>query len=332
METTIVLVALVVMIALAFDFINGFHDTANAIATAISTKALTPRVAIVLASVMNFLGALAFTGVAKTIGSQIADPFVLENGLVVVIAALLSAIIWNLLTWYKGIPSSSSHALIGSLAGAVISAAGLVGVNLLGFIGIVQALVLSPFLAFGVGYLIMTTLRFIFKNANPKTTNRNFRTMQIFTASFQAFSHGTNDAQKSMGIITFALVAAGLSDTIDVPLWVKLACAIAIALGTSFGGWRIIKTIGGKIIKFNPMSGFASDITSTSVILTATALGQPVSTTHVISSAIMGVGTSKGVFAVKWGTAQKMVTAWLITLPITMLISFFIYKILAIFT
>ncbi len=331
MDSTIILVFIVVVMALSFDFINGFHDTANAIATSISTKALTPRIAIILASSMNLIGALTFTGVAKTIGSQIADPFKLKNGLIVIIVALISAIIWNLVTWYYGIPSSSSHALIGSLAGSVVAAAGLSGVNLEGFINIIKALIFSPFAAFAVGYVIMSILRFIFKNVNPHTANRSFRSLQIFTAAFQAFSHGTNDAQKSMGIITFALIAGGLHTTMEIPFWVKLSCAIAMAMGTSIGGWRIIKTVGTKIIKLQPMSGFASDISSATVILTATALGQPVSTTHVISSAIMGVGSAKSVFSVKWGTAQKMVTAWLITLPVTSLMAGMIYLAVSIF-
>lgn len=332
MDLTILLVCVVVVMALSFDFINGFHDTANAIATSVSTKALTPRTAIVLASIMNLIGALTFTGVAKTIGGQIADPFKLENGLAIVIAALIAAIAWNLITWYYGIPSSSSHALIGSLAGSAFAAAGLAGVNLKGFINIIQALILSPFLAFAVGYVIMSILRFIFKNANPHVVNRGFRTMQVVTAAFQAFSHGTNDAQKSMGIITFALIAGGLHQTMDIPFWVKLSCALAMALGTSVGGWRIIKTVGTKIIKLQPISGFASDFTSASVIITATAMGQPVSTTHVISSAIMGVGSAKSVFSVKWGTAQRMVTAWLITLPITALLAGLVYLIISFIT
>jgi len=331
MDPAIILVVIVVLMALSFDFINGFHDTANAIATSISTKALTPRVAIVLASSMNLIGALAFTGVAKTIGSKIADPFALENGLVVVLVALIAAIFWNLATWYYGIPSSSSHALIGSLAGAVVAAAGLSGVNWEGFTDIIKALIISPLAAFAVGYVIMSILRFLFKNASPQPTNRGFRLLQIFTAAFQAFSHGTNDAQKSMGIITFALIAGGLSTSMDIPLWVKISCAIAMALGTSIGGWRIIKTVGGKIIKLQPMSGFASDISSATVILTATALGQPVSTTHVISSAIMGVGSAKSLYSVKWGTAQKMITAWLITLPITASLAGLLYLVVAIF-
>ncbi|WP_347490712.1 inorganic phosphate transporter [Desulfoscipio sp. XC116] len=321
MESTIPLVFIVVIMALSFDFINGFHDTANAIATSVSTKALTPRMAIVLASSMNLVGALTFTGVAKTIGGKIANPFELENGLTIVIAALIAAIIWNLITWYYGVPSSSSHALIGSLAGSVITAAGLAGVNLEGFITIIQALILSPFAAFAIGYIIMSILRFIFKNANPHSVNRGFRTMQIITAAFQAFSHGTNDAQKSMGIITFALIAGGLHQTMEIPFWVKISCALAMALGTSIGGWRIIRTVGTKIIKLQPISGFASDLTSATIIISATALGQPVSTTHVISSAIMGVGSAKSISSVKWGTAQRIVIAWLITLPITSILA-----------
>lgn len=325
MESNMLLVFIVVVMALSFDFINGFHDTANAIATSVSTKALTPRIAIILASSMNLVGALTFTGVAKTIGGKIANPFELENGLTIVIAALIAAIIWNLLTWYYGVPSSSSHALIGSLAGSAIAAAGLAGVNLKGFITIIQALILSPFIAFAIGYIIMSILRFIFKNANPHSVNRGFRTMQIITAAFQAFSHGTNDAQKSMGIITFALIAGGLHQTMEIPFWVKISCALAMALGTSVGGWRIIKTVGTKIIKLQPISGFASDLTSATVIISATALGQPVSTTHVISSAIMGVGSAKSISSVKWGTAQRIVTAWLITLPITSILAALTY-------
>jgi len=305
METTLILVVVVVIMALSFDFINGFHDTANAIATSVSTKALTPRKAIILASTMNLVGALTFTGVAKTIGGKIANPFELENGLVVIMAALLAAIAWNLITWYFGIPSSSSHALIGSLVGAVIAAAGLSSVNFTGLLTILQALIISPLAAFSIGYVIMSLLRFIFKNSNPQKVNRGFRSMQIITAAFQAFSHGTNDAQKSMGIITFALIAGGMQQTLDVPLWVKVSCALAMALGTSIGGWKIIKTVGSKIIKLQPISGFASDLTSASIIIGATLLGQPVSTTHVISSAIMGVGSAKRLSSVKWGTAQN---------------------------
>lgn len=324
-ETTLALTVLVVLLALSFDFINGFHDTANSIATSISTKALPPRIAIVLSSVMNLLGALTFTGVAKTIGGKIADPFSLSNGLYIVIAALLAAIAWNLITWYYGIPSSSSHALIGSMAGAVVAAAGFKAVNFAGFLTILQALIFSPIIAFAIGFLVMSLIKLIFRKAHPVKMNRRFRTLQIFTAAWQAFSHGTNDAQKSMGIITFALIAGGFQQNMDIPFWVKFSCAVAMAFGTSVGGWRIIKTVGTRIIKIEPANGFAADMTSTVVILAATLLKMPVSTTHVISSAIMGVGSAKRFYQVKWGTARKIVTAWLITLPITFLFAALVY-------
>jgi len=302
---------------------------ANTIATSISTKALPPRIAILLSAVMNLLGALAFTGVAKTIGGKIADPLTLEHGMVIVAAALIAAITWNLITWYFGIPSSSSHALIGSLAGAVITAEGLLAVNFAGFFTILEALIISPLVAFTVGYIIMNLIMAIFRNGNPGKVNRNFRTMQIFTAAWQAFSHGTNDAQKSMGIITFALVAGGFQATLDVPDWVKVSCALAMALGTSVGGWRIIKTIGTRIIKLEPASGFAADFSSALIIIMATLLKLPVSTTHVISSSIMGVGSAKRLSSVRWSTAQQMVVAWVITLPVTALFASLIYWIVS---
>ncbi|MFZ5596020.1 MAG: inorganic phosphate transporter [Bacillota bacterium] len=329
-ETTLILTAVVVLLALSFDFINGFHDTANAIATSISTKALPPKIAITLASSMNLLGALTFTGVAKTIGGKIADPFSLENGLYIVIAALVSAIAWNLITWYYGIPSSSSHALIGSLTGSVIAAAGLHAVNFKGFLSILEALIISPILAFITGYIIMSLIKIIFRNAHPSKINRRFRALQVFTAAWQAFSHGTNDAQKSMGIITFALAAGGLQHNLDVAFWVKIMCAIAMAIGTSVGGWRIIKTVGTRIIKLEPANGFSADFASATVILMATLMKLPVSTTHVISSSIMGVGTAKRFHEVKWGTAKKIVTAWLITLPITFVFAFVVYLVMSV--
>lgn len=330
-EPTLFIIAVVVILALSFDFINGFHDTANSIATSISTKALRPRVAIILASFMNLAGALAFTGVAKTIGGKIADPLNLDNGMYIVVAALISAIAWNLFTWYYGIPSSSSHALIGSLTGAVIASSGLGEVNFKGFITILEALVISPLAAFAAGYTIMTAVKIIFKNGHPAKLNRRFRTLQIFTAAWQAFSHGTNDAQKSMGIITFALVAGGFQASLDVPFWVKVSCAVAMALGTSVGGWRIIRTVGTGIIKLEPANGFSADFSSALVIITATLFKMPVSTTHVISSSIMGVGSSKRISAVKWDTAQKIVTAWLVTLPATLIIAAIVYWIMSIF-
>jgi PiT family inorganic phosphate transporter len=333
-----ILVGIVIFLALGFDFINGFHDTANAIATSVSTRALSPRLAIVLASVMNFVGAMVFTGIAKTIGGKIADPSKLgpegsHLGVYVVIASLLGAIIWNLITWWAGIPSSSSHALIGSLTGAVVSAAGFSAINSAGFIDILKALIFSPLIAFTIGYIVMWILKKMFAKSSPHQVNKMFRSGQILTAAFQSFTHGTNDAQKAMGIITFALVTAGLQDNTDhIPIWVKISAATAMALGTSIGGWKIIKTMGTKIFKIEPINGFAADITSASVILTATLTHLPVSTTHVITSAILGVGSAKRFSAVKWGLAGRIIVSWIITIPITMILAALIYKAIALFT
>lgn len=328
METSFFVLSIVIFLALAFDFINGFHDTANAIATSVSTRALKPRVAIIMAACMNFLGAILFTGVAKTIGGSIADPTTLDNGIEVVIATLLAAIIWNLLTWWFGIPSSSSHALIGALAGAVLVGAGASNVKWEGFISIVLVLIFSPIIAFAVGYIIMTLLKWIFAKKSPHTVNKGFRSVQVITAAAQSFTHGTNDAQKAMGIITFALVTSGRLDTFEVPLWVKLSAATAMALGTSIGGWKIIKTMGTKIFKIEPINGFAADMTGASVILTATVLHMPVSTTHAITSALLGVGSAKRVSEVKWSLAGRIVITWFITIPISGLLAGIIYKIL----
>jgi PiT family inorganic phosphate transporter len=332
MSIVLILTILIVICALAFDFINGFHDTANAIATSVSTKALKPRQAIWLAAIMNFVGAMTFTGVAKTISKDIVNPFDLTNGSIVILAALLSAIIWNLLTWYYGIPSSSSHALIGSIAGAAIAAQGVGVLNYTGFIKIIEALLLSPVLAFVVGYIIYSIFKVVFKNNNLTKTNRNFRYIQIATAALQSYSHGTNDAQKSMGIITMALIANEyLPKDADVPFWVQLSCAIAMGVGTSIGGWKIIKTVGGKIMKIRPINGVAADLTGAAIIFGASLIHLPVSTTHVISSGILGVGSAHRLKGVKWGTAQRMLITWVITLPITALIAAFIYFIMNLF-
>lgn len=314
--------------ALAFDFINGFHDTANAIATSVSTRALKPRVAILLAASMNFVGAMMFTGVAKTIGGSVADPTKLDNGIEVVIATLLAAIIWNLVTWWFGLPSSSSHALIGALAGAVFVGAGSDMLNYGGFKDIVLALILSPIIAFVIGYLVMQLLKVIFAKRSPHTVNKGFRTMQIFTAALQSFTHGTNDAQKAMGIITFALVTSGQLQEMEVPFWVKVSAATAMALGTSVGGWKIIKTMGTKIFKIEPINGFAADFSAASVIFSATLLHLPISTTHAITSAILGVGSAKRFSAVKWSLAGRIVVTWFITIPITAVLAGVIFKIL----
>ncbi|MEM1504178.1 anion permease [Domibacillus sp. 8LH] len=331
MDTLFLITILIVIFALAFDFINGFHDTANSIATAVSTKALTPRRAIILAAFMNFLGAMTFTGVAKTITKDIVDPFMLENGLVVILAALIAAIFWNLLTWYYGIPSSSSHALIGSIAGAAIAAAGFQALNYGGFFKILQALIISPLLAFAIGFIVYSIFKVVFKNNNLAKTNRNFRRFQIATAALQAYTHGTNDAQKAMGIITMALIAGNYQQSTDIQLWVQVSCALAMGLGTSVGGWKIIKTVGGKIMKIRPVNGVAADLSSTMIIFGATLIHLPVSTTHVISSSILGVGTAHRVKGVKWDTAQRMLITWVITLPITATIAAISYYILNIF-
>lgn len=323
------IIAIVVFLALSFDFINGFHDTANAIATSVSTRALSPRNAILLAASLNFVGALTFTGVAKSIGSGIADPAQLEHGMQIVIAALIAAIAWNLITWWFGIPSSSSHALIGSLAGAVAGAAGLQGLNASGFTKIVQGLIFSPIIAFIAGYAVMMLIKWIFAQSSPSKINKGFRSMQVLTAAFQSFTHGTNDAQKAMGVITFALVAGGLQTDMEVPLWVKVSAATAMGLGTSIGGWKIIKTMGTKIFKIEPANGFAADLTSASVILSATVTGFPVSTTHTVTSSILGVGAAKRFSGVKWGVAGKIVVTWFITIPISAVLAALIYKLIA---
>lgn len=328
MDVVFIVTVLIVIGALAFDFINGFHDTANAIATSVSTKALKPRHAILLAAVMNFVGAMTFTGVAKTITKDIVDPFTLENGSIVILAALIAAIFWNLLTWYYGIPSSSSHAIIGSIAGAALAAAGLDALNYTGFLKILQALIISPLLAFGIGFLVYSIFKVIFKNNNLTKTNRNFRYFQVATAALQSFTHGTNDAQKAMGIITMALIANNYLTTDDIPFWVQFSCALAMGLGTSIGGWKIIKTVGGNIMKIRPVNGVAADLTGAMIIFGATYIHLPVSTTHVISSSILGVGAAHRVKGVKWTTAQRMIITWVITLPISALVAAISYFIL----
>lgn len=331
MSTVLILTLLIVIGALAFDFINGFHDTANAIATSVSTKALKPRQAILLAAVMNFAGALTFTGVAKTITKDIVDPFQFQAdnvGSIMILAALLAAIAWNLITWYYGIPSSSSHAIIGAIAGAAVTAAGFSAIKYQGFIKIIEALIISPILAFVAGYIVYSIFKIVFKNHNLTKTNRNFRLIQIGTAALQAYTHGTNDAQKAMGIITMALMANGFVTSSDIPFWVQFSCATAMGLGTSIGGWKIIKTVGGKIMKIRPVNGVAADLTGAMIIFGATTIHLPVSTTHVISSSILGVGASHRIRGVKWNTAQRMVITWFITLPISALLSSFIFYIL----
>lgn len=340
MGSDVVVLVLVVGLALAFDYINGFHDTANAVATVVSTNVLPGRTAVLLAAVCNFIGAFIGVGVAKTIGGDIADPTTITQ--LVVAAALLGAILWNLLTWYFGIPSSSSHALIGGLVGAVwchrVAHGVPVGTALWdvltskGVVLALKALVLSPLCGLFGGLLLMVLLLWLVRSWRPATVNRNFRVLQLTSAGFMAFAHGSNDAQKSMGIITMALVAFAASQgqpaDLVVPVWVIVACATAMALGTASGGWRIMKTMGHRIIKLRPINGFAAETAASLVILVATWLKAPVSTTHVISSSIMGVGASKRISAVRWGVAQNMLVAWVLTIPISAGVSALTYLIL----
>ena len=311
------IVIVVVILALGFDFINGFHDTANSIATTVSTRVLAPRTAIIMAATLNFVGALMSEKVAKTISQGIVNGAVAQS---VIAAALIAAIIWNLITWYLGIPSSSSHALIGGLVGASIAHVG--SLNIVSWKGILDKVIIplftSPILGFFIGFLVMKGLYFLLRNWTPRAVDRMASKLQIFSAAFMAFSHGSNDAQKSMGIITLALISAGIyGPEHGVPVWVKLICAISMALGTSIGGWKIIKTMGVNMIKLAPINGFAAETSAAVVIETMTHFGAPVSTTHVISSTIMGVGASKRFSAVRWGVAKNIVWAWVLTLPLT---------------
>jgi PiT family inorganic phosphate transporter len=314
-------------LAVLFDYINGFHDTANAIATSVSTRALSPRVAIAMSATANFVGALTGTAVAKTIGAGLITPQA-EGGLVVA-AALVGAIVWNLLTWRLGIPSSSSHALIGGLLGASAAAVGFGAWQMGGILGkVILPLFGSPIAGFAIGFALMVLIFHLFQRAHPKTMNDRFRRLQVLSAAYMAFSHGSNDAQKTMGVMTLALVSAGVLTEFKVPLWVIILAASAISLGTAAGGWRIIRTMGSKVVKLDPVHGFAAETTAASVIFGASILGMPVSTTHVISSAILGVGSSDRFRAVHWGVARRIGIAWVLTLPASGLVAALAYIVL----
>ena len=315
------LIIIIIILALIFEFINGFHDTANAIAMSVSTRALSPRIAVVYAGCLNFIGAISSQAVAKSIGGKIADPMHIQHGTQIVIAALITAIFWNLFTWLFGIPSSSSHTLIGAVAGSVIFGSGLHSINWKGFTDIIKALIISPFLAFAVGFILMKLLNVLFKHANPHKTTRWFRIFQILSGGLTAFSHGGNDGQKTMGILVFALVAGGFQSTLNVPFWVQVICATAMGLGTMVGGMRIIKTVAKKIFKVQPINGFAADLSSFAVMQGATLIGVPVSTTHVASSSVLGVGSAKRFRGVNWGVATRIIFTWVITLPISVILA-----------
>lgn len=310
------LVIAVIVIALAFDYTNGFHDAANAIATSVSTRALTPRVALVMAAVMNFLGAFLGTEVASTVGKGIINVPSGQHGLVIVIAALVGAITWNLITWYFGLPSSSSHALIGGLVGA-----GLASTSVVLWDGILDKVVipmmLSPAIGFLGAFIVMTAILWIFRRSNPGKTTRGFRLAQSLSAAAMALGHGLQDAQKTMGVIFLALLTTGHVDKSDpIPIWVKIAAATAISAGTYAGGWRIMRTLGRRIIHLDPARGFASEAVAATVLyVMAIGLHAPVSTTHTITSAVMGAGATKRLSAVRWGVAKGIVTAWVLTIP-----------------
>lgn len=321
------LLVLVIITALVFEYINGFHDSANAIATVVSTKVLSARAAILYAGVLNIAGAFLGTHVASTIGKGIIATESVTQG--VILCALLSAIIWNLITWYYGIPSSSSHALIGGLMGAGVSRAGYDVIKIEGVTRkVLLPMVTSPFIGFLFGSVCMILILWIFSRAKPNAVNRYFKKMQLISSGIMALSHGTNDAQKTMGIITLALVSFHALPTFEVPFWVVLGCAVTMGLGTMAGGWRIIRTMGSKMIKLKPVHGFAAETSAAAVILGASHFGIPVSTTHIISTAIMGVGSTRGLHALKWGVVGNIVMAWVLTIPTCMLIAAILYRIL----
>jgi PiT family inorganic phosphate transporter len=326
-DASLILLVLVIAAALIFDYVNGFHDTANAIATSVSTRALSVKSAIILASTLNFVGAMVSTKVATTIGKGIVDPANITQ--MVVLAGIVGAIIWDIVTWYYGLPSSSSHAIVGGLIGAVFAHAGVAALHGAGLKKIILALILSPILGTIVGFIYMVALNWVFRNSTPYGANRVIRKLQIVSASFMAFSHGTADAQKSMGVITMALLSYGVIPTFDVPTWVKISCALAMAIGTAAGGWRIIKTVGRDFVKLQPVSGLSVDSAAASVILGAAAFGLPTSTTHVITSSILGVGLSKRITAVNWGVAQRIVVAWALTIPASAFVAFLTYMVLS---
>ena len=311
-----VLLVLIVVVALIFDFTNGAHDCANAIATVVSTKVLSPRVAVVMAASLNFIGAFLGTKVATTLGAGIVNTDMVANCQPLVLAALLGAIAWNLITWYFGIPSSSSHALIGGLMGAAVAYAGFSTLNGASIAEkILLPLILSPLAGFGMGFLTMFLIMLLCARANRNKLTRAFTKLQIVSAAFMATSHGLNDAQKTMGVITLALFIFNKIDTIAVPFWVKCVCALAMAMGTALGGWKIIKTMGHKIFKLEPVHGFATETSAAAVICGASFFGAPVSTTHTITACIFGVGSTKRLSAVRWGVAGNLVIAWILTIP-----------------
>ncbi len=328
MDSTVLLLGMVLVAAVVFDFINGFHDTANAIATVISTRVLAPWQAILMAAALNFLGALSGTAVAKTIGSGLIDPGAITQS--AVLAALLGGIFWNLLTWYYGIPSSSSHALVGGIVGAAVAHAGaqaplwgtIVQKTILPFVA-------SPIAGFAIALVLMTVVLNAFQRASRAGMHSIFGRAQLLSSAFMAFSHGSNDAQKTMGVVTIALIAGGLLPKDSaIPPWVIGMAATAMALGTAAGGWRIIRTMGTRLTYLQPVHGFVAETSAATVIEAASRFGFPLSTTHVIASTIMGVGATRGTSYVRWNVAGNMVTAWILTIPAAATVAFVAYQIL----
>lgn len=324
--TPIALIILLVLISVVFDFLNGFHDSANVVATIISSRAMPPRQALLLAALADFTGPLIFgVAVAKTIGSEVAHPGAIT--IAVVLAALLSASTWNIATWYFGIPASSSHALIGGIVGAVAMGSGFGALEGAGLTKVIVALFTSPLIGLAAGFLMMTLIRGLARNATPKV-NVFFKRAQLPAGFLLAVSHGANDAQKTMGIITLGLVVLGFQSTFEVPWWVVLLSASAIALGTASGGWRIIATLGRKFYRIRPIHSLSTQLASGSVILTASLLGGPVSTTHVVSMAVLGVGAADRISQVRWGVLKEIVVAWLLTIPATAALAALLYLVI----
>jgi len=326
MPETFFLLLCVIVLALIFDFINGFHDTANAIATSVSTRVLTPKVAVIMAAGLNMVGALSGTAVAKTVGSGLVQAVSITQ--VTIIAALIAAIVWDLITWYLGLPTSSSHAILSGVVGAAIATSGFSVIISKGVYKVLIGLFFSPLIGFALSILLMYFLMWLFKKSTPTLVSNIFGRLQIVSAAYMAFSHGSNDAQKTMGIITMALVSYYHLPDFHVPIWVIILCATAMAFGTAAGGWRIIKTLGVKLVQLRPIHGFAAETAAATVIEVASRIGLPLSTTHVISSTIMGVGASKRFSAVRWGIGKSIVLAWILTLPACLILAWIICKLL----
>ncbi|MEC4687147.1 MAG: inorganic phosphate transporter [Nitrospirota bacterium] len=317
----------VVVLAYLFDFSNGWHDSANAIATVVSTRVLSPLVAVLMAAVLNVAGAFMSTEVAKMVGQGIVDPSAVSQ--LVVASALSGAILWNLVTLWLGLPSSSSHALIGGLVGSGLVHGGREVVKLSGLRKVLEAMILSPFFGFLMAFLLMVLISWVFFRTQRGVATKLFSRLQIVSAGFMAFSHGANDAQKAMGIITLALLSAGLIPTAEVPMWVIVSCALAMGLGTAMGGWKIIRTLGMRVVKLEPVHGFAAETGAAVVLMTTAQIGLPVSTTHTITSSVMGVGAVKRLSAIRWGVTARILYAWVFTLPSTALLAALIYVLFA---